>query len=58
MGAALNREDVEMRDSAMAAAVEALDEPKRAAVRAEARRTGLDAIIGELLQEARVSPSP
>jgi predicted ATPase/DNA-binding SARP family transcriptional activator len=57
MGAVLNREDGEIRDAAMAGAVQALDEPARAAVRAEARRTGLDAIVGELLEGAPVSPS-
>jgi tetratricopeptide (TPR) repeat protein len=53
MGVAPDREDMQRRDTAMAAAVAALDEPERAAVRAVARRTGLDAIVREVLDGGR-----
>jgi hypothetical protein len=42
----------------MAAVAAALDEAGRAAARAEARRTSLDTIVGGILAEGRISPSP
>jgi predicted ATPase/DNA-binding SARP family transcriptional activator len=57
-GVVLAREDAELYDAAMAAAVAALDEPARAAARAEARRTSLDAIVAGVLPQGRITPSP
>jgi len=50
-GTVLPREDIRVNEAAVAAALAALDEPARAAVRAEARRTSLDAIVGRILAE-------
>jgi predicted ATPase/DNA-binding SARP family transcriptional activator len=48
-GVVLAREDAELYDAAMAAAMAVLDEPARSAARAEARRTSLDTIVTGLL---------
>jgi predicted ATPase/DNA-binding SARP family transcriptional activator len=57
-GIVLAREDAEMHDAAMAAAMAALDEPGRAAARARARPTSLDTIVAGILADGRITPPP
>ncbi|HEY7201693.1 MAG TPA: tetratricopeptide repeat protein, partial [Candidatus Dormibacteraeota bacterium] len=56
--AALSREEAALRESVVRAARGALGGRGEAAALARARRTGLDAVVAELLREGRLSPTP